>query len=134
MAITLDPEDLIYPTGELQPGLFPDGGLEEHLEAWIEEAGSKTDDDSPAAKYVYWRAYSAVAIRLAMTPNSESNDSQQTQRSKSWGKDRIEFFEKKAAEYKAAFDAEIADPPGSAFGGLGMFRTAKAGRRRYGYA
>lgn len=131
MAITLEPESFIYPVGELQPGLFPDGGLEEHLEAWIEEAGSKTDDDSPAAKYVYWRAYSAVAIRLAMTPNSESNDSRETQRSKSWGKDRIEFFERKAAEYKSAFDAEIADPPGSGFGGIGMFRTVKA--RRYGY-
>lgn len=133
MAVTLEAEDFLYPQGELQPGLFLDGELEDHLEVWIAEAATKTDDDSPAAKWVYYRAYSAVAMRLAMTPNSESNDSQQTQRSKSWGKDRIEFFEKKAAEYKAAFDSEVADPPGSAFGGLGMFRTVKA-RRRYGYA
>lgn len=124
MAVTLEAEDFLYPQGELQPGLFPDGDLEDHLEVWIAEAATKVDDDSPAAKWVYYRAYDSVAQRLANTPSSEQ---MQEHRAKSWSKDRIEFFAGKAAEYKAAFESETAVPPGSAFGGLGVFRTVKAG-------
>lgn len=129
MAVELEPEAFMYPQGELQPGLFPDGKLEDHLETWIADAATKVTENSPAIKWVYYRAYSAVAQRLANTPSSDTFDHHQNQRVKSWGKDRIEFFERKAAEYKAAFDHETDTPPGSAFGGLGVFRTVGACRR-----
>jgi len=72
MAITLDTADLIYPLGELQNSMFPDGDLEQAVSAWLLIAKSKTTDDQPALHFVYWRAYDAVANRLAAQFSNEN--------------------------------------------------------------
>ena len=107
MAVTLTIADLQYPIGELQPALFPDGDIGTALATWIEEAAKLTGSNEAAARYVYWRGYSAAADRIAAMPTSQSTG--QGQHSQSWSDGRVEQWRTRAREHKAAFDAIV--PP-----------------------
>lgn len=102
MAVTLNLDDLKYPTGELQPRMFPDGDIDTVLATWLTEAIGLTTDDTAASHYVYWRGYSAVANRIAATPTSQSTST--GSHSTTWGKNRIDDMRSLADYHKGEFD------------------------------
>lgn len=75
MAVTLISDDLIYPTGELQDGMFPNGDLGESVDTWLSASEAQgAGSDLVARHWVYYRGYDAIANRLANTPASISVD------------------------------------------------------------
>lgn len=130
MAVTLVVLDLIYPIGDLQPALFPKANeLEESVARWLQEAAananvtalSEANANTAAKHWVYYRAYQAVAQRLAMQPTNEQRDNI----SRSWGQNRIDYFTKLSADNKAVFDSVTTV---ASYSGLAMFARVKAGR------
>lgn len=103
--------DFIFPVGKIEPSFFPDvADLGTVLQPWVDEATSKVATVDPglqeaAAKdWVYYRAFDALANRLAMEPDQADADGVSQQISIS----RVEFFRKLAAEHKADFDTAAA--------------------------
>lgn len=112
--MALKPNDLIYPGGDLLPSLFPDGDIQTVVGVWLTEATGKTSDTDAQRAWVYYRAYSAVATRIAGTPSSESSFNNQVT---NWGADRVKHFaelaETQLAEYRrlTGSDAMTANKP-----------------------
>ncbi len=102
MAVTLSVFDLEYPTGEMQPVMFPDGDIETALTSWLSEAIGLTDDNDTAAHYVYYRGYNAAANRIAATPSSESTG--MGSHSVSWSDSRVKALRDLANYHKGEFD------------------------------
>lgn len=109
MTVTLSISDLQYPTGEMQPVMFPDGDIDTALTSWLSEAMVLTTDNAAAAHYVYYRGYNAAANRIAATPSSESTG--MGSHSVSWSDSRVKALRDLANYHKAEFDkgAETAD-------------------------
>jgi len=67
-------QNLLYPAGEIRPELFPERSQEDlvnDLQTWLDErAGEDGVDDAARVHWAYYRAYSAVASRIAATPAS----------------------------------------------------------------
>jgi len=86
--------ELIYPDGQLQVSMFPEEDLETLVTAWLSEGTEKASEidsglrDEAVRDWVYYRAYSAIADRLAMTPDQASADGM----SRSISSSRIEHF------------------------------------------
>lgn len=101
MAISLGPSSLIYPIGELTVAMFPDGDLDANVTAWLAEAGGKTSDNDVARHWVYYMAFRTVASRIASTPSTEAYFSNV---SRSWGSDRVSYFDNLAKQHKEKYD------------------------------
>ena len=125
MAVTLTVNELLYPDGEMQPVMFPDGDIEVVLDGWLTIAATLTTDNNAAAHYVYWRGYNAIANRIAATPSSESTS--QGAHSVSWSDSRIRELRRLADYHKSEFDkaAETVDLslPRSFFGRVRVVNT-----------
>jgi len=102
MAVTLTIDDLIYPTGEMQPVMFPDGDIADAIATWLTDASGLTTDNDAAAHYVYYRGYNAAANRIAATPSSESTS--MGSHSVSWSDSRIKTLRDLANYHKSEFD------------------------------
>lgn len=79
MAVTLISDDLLQPAGELDESLFPADNCNDFVAGWLSQAADKVlasanitaaDQDKAAAAWVYYRAYTWVANRIANTPES----------------------------------------------------------------
>lgn len=88
MALTAT--DLIYPTGELSPSMFPDNDINTVVAIWLAEATGNTEITSAQRHWVYHRAYGAVANRIASMPSSENSYGTH---SVTWGSERITRFQ-----------------------------------------
>lgn len=103
----MQPSDFIHPIGELQPALFPNEELADLVDTWLAEAQGKTAAlpagcvDEATGAWVYYRAYAAVANRIAATPTREAyfNNVDRWQSA-----DRVEYFRRKAEEYRQRFE------------------------------
>lgn len=93
--------DLIYPDGDLLPMMFPDGDINTAVGAWLIDAATQTASEPAQRHWVYYRAYTAIANRIAATPNSDNGFN--ASRSISWGGDRIEAFRKLADKHLAEY-------------------------------
>jgi len=103
MAVTITLDDLKYPGGEIQPRMFPDGDIDVVLTIWLLEASALTDaTDDIATHYIYWRAYSAVANRIAATPTSQSTST--GSHSTTWGQNRVSDMRNLADYHKNEYD------------------------------
>lgn len=104
----MQPSQLIYPNGELQPAMFPDRDIEANIQTWLTEATAKTSGEDAQRHWVYYRAFSTVATRLALTPTSETGFSGDA--SRTIGKERLDFFQTQANahlnEYNRLVEAE----------------------------
>ena len=112
MAVT--PATVRSPVGLVEPAMFPAEdmvALDERLAAYIAEGESHAtpiaaaDENDDAVKaWTYWRAFTAVFIRLSASPASVTmND----QGGKQHLVTQIENFREMAAEQRARFDALI---------------------------
>lgn len=104
--------DLTYPKGELQPTWFPDGDLAANLAIWLAQVdtGDLTDSaaiDLATRAYVYLRAYTAIAGRLAATPTTEKTNDYQT----TIGQERIAYFARRAADWTEVYADALASRP-----------------------
>lgn len=104
--------DLIVPYGELQPAQFPDRNLDESVQVWltqIEESGDLDDLTTAAADrartaFVYWRAFTTIADRLANTPETQRS----SDRSTTWSTGQIAYWRRRADEQRIRYEAELA--------------------------
>lgn len=97
MALTAN--DLIYPSGDLLPSMFPNGDIATVVPIWLTEAVGKTALEQAQRHWVYYRAYAVIANRIASTPSSENSFSNHAI---SWGSDRVTHFQEMA-------DAQLAE-------------------------
>lgn len=100
--------EFIHPAGELLPAFFPNEEIASLVHTWLTEAQGKTAAlpaacvEPATAAWVYYRAYAAVANRIAATPTREAyfNDVDR------WhSADRVEYFRAKAEEHRARFES-----------------------------
>ena len=68
MPVTIQPDDLKQPKGELDAAYFPTGNMDAYLTGWYEEGKAIIEarddvenDDAALTAYVYKRAYSYLA-------------------------------------------------------------------------
>lgn len=116
MALTAD--DFIYPVGQLQTAHFPGEHLDVLVEAWLTQAiakvaGLSSDiQDIAASHWVYYRAYDAIANRIAGLPNRTSfggNSGGGVESTVDWGQNRSDYWAKKAAAELEKFEYYV--PP-----------------------
>ena len=98
--MALAASDLIYPDGDLLPAMFPDGDINVAVGAWLVDAVSKTTVESAQRHWVYHRAYTVIANRIASTPSNESSFDNHTV---AWSDNRVKAFEDKAAKHLAEY-------------------------------
>lgn len=104
--------DVQSPTGDIDGAIwFPSvvgGTLTTLLNGYITDAYTRTDDDDAAKLWVYYRAASAVADRLATTATSKSLTLvDQGSKTESISAGQFKYWADKAAAYLAAFEAAI---------------------------
>lgn len=99
MALIAD--NIKYPEGELQPSMFPSGDIDTNLYTWLTEATTKTSSEDAQRHWVYYRAYTAIAGRLAVTPSSQSSFGDV---SKSINSGQISHFAKLADQHLSEFN------------------------------
>lgn len=116
--MALTPADFIHPIGTLQPAMFPGENLTTLVQAWINQGMTKVAhldvsiQDTVATHWVYYRAYSTIAERIASQPSSHSmggNSGGGVETTVNWGQNRADYWETKAA--KALKDFEYYVPP-----------------------
>jgi hypothetical protein len=104
----IDAGDVIFPKGKVQADLFP--GVDDTaviVQPWIDEgeekaAGIGTElHDTAVLNWTYYRAFDAVATRMAGEPPQAAADGVSMQISSG----RIAYFEKLAQEHLQAFQA-----------------------------
>jgi hypothetical protein len=109
--MTVTAEQLIAPQGELEPALFPVGDLQTRVDAYLVDAQAKAvaanvpsgNQDAAVTAWVYHRAYTAVARRLAVEPErAEVDDQGRTYNVKQAG-----VFQSLADQFKAEFEGYI---------------------------
>ena len=124
MALTA--ADFIYPDGELLNAMFPDNDLETNIGVWLEQAGDLTTDESAQVHWVYYRAYTVVANRVAAMPSQQTTS--QGGHSVTWSSDRVSAMQKKAdyhkGEYERITEASTLGQPLSYFGRVRVVRAA----------
>lgn len=113
MAVTLSTFDLIQPTGELSESLFPGSDFSMLVGGWFGQAETlveantaiaATSHNLAAAAWVYYRAYSHVADRLASSPVSVSV-SHDGSMSKTMSTDQRKYFIDKATAKLAQYES-----------------------------
>lgn len=104
--------DLTSPKGELQTTWFAD--LSGSLAIWIPlgeaqaPVGATTAQaDRITTAYAYWRAYSAKAAEMAGTPNKQNTAG--VEFNEEYTKEQRAWFDGKAAEWLAEFNAAVSD-------------------------
>jgi len=99
--MTLTSADFIYPTGEIQASFFPKETLATLIDAWIDQAETKVasiaaaDQDTAAAFWVYYRAYSAIAMRIGANPSRMTfggNSGGGVESSVDWGQNKSDYW------------------------------------------
>lgn len=104
--------DVKSPKGLIESAMFPDENtvaLDVRLTAYIDEGESRATpiadadaNDDAVKAWTYWRAFTAVFIRLSASPSSATlND----QASASYLLTQIQHFRDMAAEQRGIFDA-----------------------------
>lgn len=101
MALTLMAYEILAPVGELTQIMFPGESLDVLAGALISAADGVTTDNATAKHWIYWRAYTAIANRLAATPNSEVYFNDVARR---FEKDRLDYFLDRAAANQNAYE------------------------------
>lgn len=130
MAVTLTYDDVTQPLGELDATLFPSGDMATLVTGWLYQAEQKVeadgniasaDQNAAALSWVYYRAYSHVAQRLAASPTSVSVGGKI---SRAMAADQRAHFSKLAAEKLAEYNRHdgTVTPVGA------LFTVAKARR------
>lgn len=99
--MALSASDLIYPDGDLLQMMFPDGDINTAVGAWLIDAATRTTAEDAQRHWVYYRAYTAIANRIAATPNSDNGFN--ASRSISWGGDRIDAFRRLADKHLSEY-------------------------------
>lgn len=108
----MQPGDFIQPEGLLESNLFADTVI--RVAAWLTIAEDLVEDVPEAsqadaiAAYVYYRAYKAKADILA----AKKSQAKIGDDSYSYRADQIRYYGDLASDYKAQFDAFIADVAG----------------------
>lgn len=131
MAVTLTIYDLKQPTGELDESLFPTGNIDSLVAGWLAQAADEVanitaaDQDAAARAWVYYRAYSHVAQRLASSPANVVIDSTVTRTTSA---DQRKYFADLATYWLNFFYSLNITTPSAA--NPAFFGTVKA--RRYG--
>ena len=110
--MALSASDVQSPTGDIDGAIwFPSvvgGALTTLLNGYITDAADRTDDESAQRLWVYYRAASAVADRLATTASSKTMALvDQGSKSESFSAGQFKYWADKAAAYLAAFEAAI---------------------------
>lgn len=98
--MALSASDLIYPDGDLLPAMFPDGDINVAVGAWLVDAIGKTSAEAAQRHWIYHRAYTAIANRIASTPSNESSFDNHTV---AWSDNRVKAFEDKAARHLSEY-------------------------------
>lgn len=103
------------PTGEVDGTVwFPSlssGAVDTLLAGYITDAYTRTDDDDAATQWVYYRAASAVADRLAGVASSRAMALEgQGSKSETVSAGQFKYWADKAAAYLAAFNALTEEP------------------------
>ena len=106
--MALEPRDLIYPRGVVKPAHFPGevlirtapGDEPGTVDVWLAQAVDLTQDEDAQRAFVYTKAYTAIADRLALEYSSESMG----RRSKSRASYQIAHFQRLAAVQTALFE------------------------------
>lgn len=136
MAVTLITDDLTLPNGELSTDLFPDN-CETLLVGWLQQAAAKVEasegittaeQNEAAAAWVYYRAYTAVADRMAQEAESITVGP----RTERTGANRFKYFMDRANYWLGvyqALDAVEAETPVMAF--FGTVKTRRYCGTRY---
>lgn len=123
MALTAP--DFIYPNGELMDVMFPGDDLELTVGVWLDEATAKTTVEDAQMHWVYYRAYTAVANRIAATPSNQSTS--QGAHSVTWSGDRVKTMQDKATYHRQEYDRLAEDEslgqPFAYFGRARVIRT-----------
>lgn len=109
--MTVTAEQLIAPQGELEPALFPLGDLATRVDAYLVDALAKTaaasvpsaQQDAAVTAWVYHRAYTAVARRLAVEPERAEVDDQ----ARTYNVKQSSTFQSLADQFKAEFEGYI---------------------------
>lgn len=103
--------DLIAPAGKLQENFFPNGDLVTNVTVWLNQAGTKLANidsafhEAAKADWVYYRAYSHIAERLASEPDSVTVDDI----SSSTSQKRIQYFQNLADDHLERFESYAAE-------------------------
>lgn len=99
--MALTPEAFIAPRGRFTPELFPDLTLDTAIQAWIDDAGARTDDESAQAVWVEYRALDALVVRLmseaATQRDRDKSDAFSDAQLKHWVRER----DRTLARYRA---------------------------------
>lgn len=104
--------DLIAPAGKLQDAFFPAGDLVTNVTVWLNQAGTKLANiassfhEAAMADWVYYRAYSHIAERLASEPESVSVDDV----NRSISQKRVQYFQQLADEHREKFEGYVSTP------------------------
>ncbi len=99
--------EFVYPLGKLRADQFPNDDLATVVSAWLDEAGGKVVDidatlvDEATRDWVYYRAFSSIADRLALEPDEVTADGM----SRSISNERIQHFRNLAASHLEQFRA-----------------------------
>lgn len=104
--------DLTFPTGEIQPQWFEGQDLPALLATWIgivepvvPPAATPEQADAIVTAYAYWRAYSAIYMRMAGDPNSVALSGEL---SAGWAPANTKAFFTRAEWWRLRYEAEVA--------------------------
>ena len=110
--MSLSVPDFLAPAGQLQTAFFPDGDLEANVTVWLAQAATKLSgvaagfQEAAMTDWVYYRAYSHIAERLASEPDTVTVDDI----TRSVSKGRIEFFRQQAQQHLENYQSYISTP------------------------
>jgi flagellar basal body rod protein FlgC len=117
--------DLIAPAGKLQEAFFPDGDLIANVTVWLNQAATKLANidsafhEAAKADWVYYRAYSHIAERMASEPDTVNVDDIST----SMSQKRIQYFQQLADEHLERFEGYVSTPTSGARPQSGYVQT-----------
>ena len=122
----LTPAQLVAPVGELEEYMFPDGTLQEKVDAYLAEGYARAAGlaehvrDDAAQAWVYYRAFKAFVAQVTMNPARVTLDSGKTasEFTSEQIKDLVRQRDRWLAEYQGFFTtssvgvavAKIKDP------------------------
>lgn len=124
--------DVVSPVGDVDGAVwFPalsGGDVTTLLTGYIADAYTRTDDDDAAEQWVYYRAATAVADRLATSATSRTLAfADQGSKSETIGAGQFAYWAAKAAAYLAAFQDAVADVVDDPLGGFAVLTSLRHG-------